>query len=201
VESARGASQYVSDWPLVHRSKRCPPSASVAAGVPSAQSFLPYRHSPACPASLHNRCSVAGLWGRPLPDLGNLGVVRASLNVALNQSRIPCNSGARTFNGCAGCNSVPSWRIARTVRGKEPVKDQPVNHPLFARLWERIIAPASVSRGADGHRRRLLRSLGGRVIEVGAGHGTNFPYYPTWVHARSCKRTSENLPSTHASGE
>ena len=56
-----------------------------------------------------------------------------------------------------------------------------VHHPLFARLWERIIAPASVRRGADEHRRKLLHGLRGRVIEVGAGHGTNFPYYPASV--------------------
>ena len=59
--------------------------------------------------------------------------------------------------------------------------DQQVHHPLFARLWERVIAPASVRRGADEHRCKLLYGLGGRVIEVGAGHGTNFPYYPASV--------------------
>ena len=59
--------------------------------------------------------------------------------------------------------------------------EQQVHHPLFARLWERIVAPASVRRGADEHRRKLLHGLGGRVIEVGAGHGTNFPYYPASV--------------------
>ena len=56
-----------------------------------------------------------------------------------------------------------------------------VHHPLFARLWERIIAPASVRRGAEEHRRKLLYGLRGRVIEVGAGHGTNFPDYPASV--------------------
>jgi ubiquinone/menaquinone biosynthesis C-methylase UbiE len=36
-------------------------------------------------------------------------------------------------------------------------------------------------RGADEHRRALLADLQGRVIEVGAGHGINFAYYPSSV--------------------
>lgn len=55
-----------------------------------------------------------------------------------------------------------------------------VHHPVFARMWERV-APMSVRRGAEGHRVRLLAGLAGRVIEVGAGQGTNFPYYPASV--------------------
>jgi ubiquinone/menaquinone biosynthesis C-methylase UbiE len=51
-----------------------------------------------------------------------------------------------------------------------------VHHPLFARLYTRIAASAE-SRGADEHRRKLLSGLEGRVIEVGAGDGANFPYY------------------------
>ena len=31
------------------------------------------------------------------------------------------------------------------------------------------------------HRRRLLRGLAGRVVEVGAGHGANFAHYPPTV--------------------
>ena len=30
--------------------------------------------------------------------------------------------------------------------------DQQVHHPLFARLWERVIAPASVKMSCDGGR-------------------------------------------------
>lgn len=33
----------------------------------------------------------------------------------------------------------------------------------------------------DAHRRELLAGLAGRVIEVGAGNGLNFPFYPTSV--------------------
>ncbi len=56
-----------------------------------------------------------------------------------------------------------------------------VHHPIFARLWERIMAPMSERRGAHEHRRKLLDGLTGCVIEIGAGQGTNFTYYPTSV--------------------
>lgn len=56
-----------------------------------------------------------------------------------------------------------------------------VHHPIFARLWERIMAPMSERCGANKHRRKLLDGLTGHVIEVGAGQGTNFTYYPTSV--------------------
>ncbi|RFU20475.1 class I SAM-dependent methyltransferase [Geodermatophilus marinus] len=35
--------------------------------------------------------------------------------------------------------------------------------------------------GAAGHRRRLLAGLSGRVLEVGAGSGADFPHYPATV--------------------
>ncbi|MGH2953341.1 MAG: class I SAM-dependent methyltransferase [Solirubrobacterales bacterium] len=37
------------------------------------------------------------------------------------------------------------------------------------------------AKGEDEHRRRLLAGLSGRVIEVGAGNGLNFPFYPEGV--------------------
>lgn len=52
-----------------------------------------------------------------------------------------------------------------------------VSHSVFARMWERAAA-ASIKHGAEEHRKRLLEGLSGRVVEVGAGQGTNFPYYP-----------------------
>jgi SAM-dependent methyltransferase len=55
-----------------------------------------------------------------------------------------------------------------------------VNHPLFARMYLRM-----ASRRLDGeerdHRRALLEGLSGRVIEVGAGSGINFHFYPPTV--------------------
>lgn len=56
-----------------------------------------------------------------------------------------------------------------------------VHHPIFARLWDRVIVPMSERRGAGAHRRELLDGLVGRVVEVGAGAGTNFPHYPPSV--------------------
>jgi ubiquinone/menaquinone biosynthesis C-methylase UbiE len=55
-------------------------------------------------------------------------------------------------------------------------------HPIFARVYPRLAA--SMERhGGDEHRRRLLADLRGTVIEVGAGHGINFPYYPSSVES------------------
>lgn len=53
-----------------------------------------------------------------------------------------------------------------------------VKHPFFARayIW--------LSRGRDPeveHRQALLSGVQGRVIEVGAGNGLNFPHYPSTV--------------------
>lgn len=55
-----------------------------------------------------------------------------------------------------------------------------LSHPIFARVFVR--SAASMDRGglAD-HRRRLLDGAAGEVIEVGAGHGLNFPHYPAEV--------------------
>jgi len=52
-----------------------------------------------------------------------------------------------------------------------------VRHPIFARLYRRI-AETGDRRGGAEHRRRLLASASGRVIEIGAGDGRNFRHYP-----------------------
>jgi ubiquinone/menaquinone biosynthesis C-methylase UbiE len=56
---------------------------------------------------------------------------------------------------------------------------KPVHHPIFARLYARL-SPA-MEPGVVERRRALLAGLGGRVIEVGAGNGLNFPHYPPKV--------------------
>jgi ubiquinone/menaquinone biosynthesis C-methylase UbiE len=53
-------------------------------------------------------------------------------------------------------------------------------HPIFARAYP-YISRAAERGGAAEHRRALLAGLEGRVIEVGAGHGLNFGYYPAAV--------------------
>ncbi|BBY84607.1 class I SAM-dependent methyltransferase [Mycolicibacterium tokaiense] len=54
-----------------------------------------------------------------------------------------------------------------------------MDNPFFARLWTAISAhePESITR----LRRENLAGLSGRVLEVGAGTGTNFALYPPTV--------------------
>lgn len=54
-----------------------------------------------------------------------------------------------------------------------------VDNPFFARMWTAMSArePESVRR----LRRENLAGLAGRVLEVGAGTGTNFAFYPATV--------------------
>jgi SAM-dependent methyltransferase len=53
-------------------------------------------------------------------------------------------------------------------------------HPRFARAYLEASRIADL-RGGYEHRRRLLAGLTGRVIEIGAGNGRNFPHYPDGV--------------------
>ena len=59
----------------------------------------------------------------------------------------------------------------------EPASEFP-RHPLYARFYRWTSATAE-ARGQSDLRRRLLGGLRGRVIEIGAGSGLNFPFYPT----------------------
>jgi ubiquinone/menaquinone biosynthesis C-methylase UbiE len=55
-----------------------------------------------------------------------------------------------------------------------------VSHPIFARIYGRVVKSAD-ARGAGEHRDKLLARLTGRVVELGAGNGGNFPHYPETV--------------------
>ena len=55
-----------------------------------------------------------------------------------------------------------------------------VKNPLFARYFNRFGARRE-ERGNRELRQELLAGLSGRVIEVGAGNGLNFPRYPPAV--------------------
>src|SRR3954471_16186756 len=54
-----------------------------------------------------------------------------------------------------------------------------IDNPLFSRLWIRMSAHETDAIRAL--RRENLAGLTGRVLEVGAGTGTNFEFYPDTV--------------------
>ncbi|QUR68587.1 methyltransferase domain-containing protein [Mycobacterium spongiae] len=60
-----------------------------------------------------------------------------------------------------------------------PASPAKVNHPFFARIWP-FVAAHEVAR-VRALRQENLAGLSGRVLEVGAGVGTNFGYYPQSV--------------------
>lgn len=70
-----------------------------------------------------------------------------------------------------------------------------VNHPRFARMYPKLAAWAE-EHGAQEHRAESLAPATGRVLEIGAGHGLNFPHYPdtvTEVVALEPERTLRDL--------
>ncbi|MGD1280000.1 class I SAM-dependent methyltransferase [Mycobacterium seoulense] len=55
-----------------------------------------------------------------------------------------------------------------------------VDNPFFARIWP--VVATHETETIRALRRENLAGLSGRVLEVGAGIGTNFPHYPEAVH-------------------
>jgi len=55
-----------------------------------------------------------------------------------------------------------------------------VHHPLFARFYTHVLA-RNEPQELRAFRDELLAGLSGRVVEVGAGSGANFPHYPDTV--------------------
>jgi len=60
------------------------------------------------------------------------------------------------------------------------MREKAFQHPRFAQTYLDISARAE-QKGATEHRLRMLAGLEGRVVEIGAGHGLNFPLYPKTV--------------------
>jgi SAM-dependent methyltransferase len=54
-----------------------------------------------------------------------------------------------------------------------------VDNPFFARLWP--VVATHEAKAVQALRRENLAGLSGRVLEVGAGIGTNFAFYPKFV--------------------
>lgn len=52
--------------------------------------------------------------------------------------------------------------------------------PFFSRFWL-VVSPAMDRGGMRDFRRQLLAELSGSVLEIGAGNGLNFPWYPDSV--------------------
>lgn len=50
----------------------------------------------------------------------------------------------------------------------------------FGRAYARV-GPRMDARGAAAHRRRLVAASHGAVVEIGAGYGATFPFYPPAV--------------------
>lgn len=68
----------------------------------------------------------------------------------------------------------------RPVRADGSGLSERIYHPLFARLYTRLVATAEAA-GVAEHRDELLSGLHGRVVEIGAGPGSNFSHYPPEV--------------------
>jgi SAM-dependent methyltransferase len=54
------------------------------------------------------------------------------------------------------------------------------SHPIFARMYT-WLSPREDAAGQDENRRELLAGAHGRALELGAGNGLNFRYYPATV--------------------
>lgn len=57
--------------------------------------------------------------------------------------------------------------------------ERTIDHPFFARVWP--IVAAHEAGAVRALRRENLAGLSGRVLEIGAGVGTNFAHYPRAV--------------------
>lgn len=67
------------------------------------------------------------------------------------------------------------------ARGASAAPGATCEHPFFSRVLHPRFSAKAKAKGEDEYRRRLLEGLSGRVIELGAGDGVNFEFYPASV--------------------
>lgn len=79
-----------------------------------------------------------------------------------------------------GAGGAADATVERRDRSLMPSRSDRFQHPIFARLYA-WGAPMAEAHGAADHRRELSAGLSGRVVELGAGTGLNFAYYPPAV--------------------
>ncbi|MDI2125685.1 class I SAM-dependent methyltransferase [Yinghuangia seranimata] len=60
-------------------------------------------------------------------------------------------------------------------------KAEAARRPVFSRMYAKVFGPGLAKAGVGAHRSRTLAGLAGTVVEIGAGHGPNFRYYPAEV--------------------
>ena len=70
------------------------------------------------------------------------------------------------------------------------------DNPFFAKLWTFLSNHETEAIGRL--RTENLAGLSGRVLEVGAGTGTNFAYYPAYGDRGGRRRTRGSAGSTGA---
>ena len=87
-------------------------------------------------------------------------------------------NGRRRRDTAAGGGTADGAGVERRISAMTSPAET-VHHPFFARIWP-AIAAHETERMRES-RRENLAGLSGRVLEVGAGTGTNFAFYPDTV--------------------
>jgi MFS family permease len=77
----------------------------------------------------------------------------------------------------AASGLIASRLLTETHTTGDPTMSNQVSHPIFARFYA-WASPRMEKAGFGERRNQLLAGLTGRVIEIGAGNGMNFPHYP-----------------------
>ena len=123
--------------------------------------------------------------GLTLAVLADATLVRMALLPALRTSWAVGTGGLPgRWSGCMSGSVLA--RVRRIVRPPRPnrwlqweVTANTIDHPFFAWMW--TVMSAHESRLMRRLRTENLAGLTGRVLEVGAGTGTNFAHYPDTV--------------------